>query len=243
MEHSPPQVRRSFARNPVLIFLGVCFAIGCLWRFTPLHDRIGFETLVQWGNRIEGRPWTLYGVIAVYVLGGLFFFLHAALLWATVFTFDTFHAFVYAELGSLASAMVVYSLGRILRQDVIVRMAGSYLDEVSRALARKGTLSLFLLHIFPVCPFSVLNLLAGATHIQLKDFVAGTVLGMTPGILVVCIFGNQLVQIMHRPNFLDAALLAAFVLAGVWAVSRGWNPNRSALEAYRPARAVRGGQQ
>jgi phospholipase D1/2 len=120
-------------------------------------------------------------------------------------------------LGSLSSALVIYGLGRVLRRDVITRMTGSYMEDVSRALAHKGILSLFVLHVFPICPFSMLNLLAGATHIRLKDYVAGTLLGMTPGIVLVCFFGGRLLEIIKHPQWVDILSFIVFVLIGVWA--------------------------
>src|SRR5260221_13736868 len=89
--------RRRHLRNGVLVLLSVCITLGAVWRFTPLHHRFGLETLVHWGQRLQGHPWTPVGVVGVYVLGGLLFFAHALLLWVTVFTFDTLHAFIYCE--------------------------------------------------------------------------------------------------------------------------------------------------
>jgi phospholipase D1/2 len=200
----------------VLAILALCFVVGCIWRFTPLYHRFGFHTLVHWATLIRGHPWTPFGVILAFVLGGLVFFVHALLLWVTVFTFDPLHAFIYCELGSMASALVVYGLGRVLRQDVVRRLAGSYMESISHALARRAILTLILLHVFPVCPYSVLNLLAGATHISFRDYVVGTFFGITPGLIVICIFGNRLMDIIHRPHPINIVLLALFVLVGIF---------------------------
>jgi len=187
---------------------------GALWRFTPLHERLNLQTLIRWGALVRGRPWTPLGVVIIFTVGGLFFFVHAILLWTTVFTFDPLDAFLYCELGSLSSALVLYALGRILKRDVIKRIAGSYMGKLSQALGRQGIVSVFLLHLFPICPFSILNLLSGATHIRFKDFVIGTLLGMTPGLFVVVFFGNRLLKIIEHPHALDILFLAAFAAAG-----------------------------
>jgi phospholipase D1/2 len=207
--------QRPHLRNGVIVLLLVGFTLGCFWRFTSWHERFGFHTLLGWGKILQGHPWTPLGVILVFILGGLLFFVHVVLLWVTVFTFDPFHAFLYCELGSLASALVVYGLGRVLRQDVVARIAGSYTGEVSHALARRGILSLILLHIFPICPFSVLNLLSGATHIRFKDFVVGTICGVTPGLLLICFLGSRLVNIVQRPQWFDVILFTGYVTVGL----------------------------
>jgi len=213
--NNPPAPRRPFLKTTVLVLLAVGFTLGTLWRFTSWHQRIDFRALVRWGRVLQGHRWTPLVVILIFMLGGLVLFAHVVILWATVFTFDTWHAFVYCELGSMASALTVYGLGRVLRPGVVARMAGSYMEEVSRALAHKGILTLVILHVFPICPFSMLNLLAGATHVRFKDFVAGTILGCTPGILFLCFFGNRVVEAVHHPHWFNVLLLVVFIVAGL----------------------------
>jgi phospholipase D1/2 len=224
-EIAPEQNR--YKKNIVLSVLFLGFLLGCAWRFTGLHERFGFATLIGWGQSLQGHPWTLFAVILVYIFAGLIFFAHALLLWVTIFSFDLHHAMLYSSLGSMASAMTLYGLGRVLRKDVVARLAGSYVGEVSRALGRKGILSLFLLHIFPVCPFSVLNLLAGATHIKLRDFLLGTLLGMLPGLMLLWFFGEQFIEIIRKPHLKSGMVLLGFIGVGVFVLShakRRWLP-------------------
>jgi uncharacterized membrane protein YdjX (TVP38/TMEM64 family) len=200
---TPPAIVRpsAYKRNVVISLLLSGFIVGCLWRFTFWHQRINFATLVDWGQALQGNPWTPYLVIGAFILGGLLFFFHALLLWVVVFTFDTQHAAFYCVMGSLSSATTLYWLGRVLRKDVVARIAGSHAEQISKSLARKGIVTLFLLHIFPVLPFSALNLLAGATHITFVDFLAGTLLGMVPGITILLIFGNSFLQMLKQPTW------------------------------------------
>jgi phospholipase D1/2 len=217
----PPIVRKTaYKRNAVISLLISGFVVGCLWRFTSWHEKINFATLVGWGQSLQGHPWTPYVVVGVFILGGLLFFFHALLLWVVVFTFDTQHAALYCVLGSLLSASTLYWLGRVLRKDVVARIAGSHAEQISKALARKGIITLILLHIFPVLPFSALNLLAGATHITFFDFVAGTLLGMVPGITILLIFGNSFLQMLKQPTWTSFAGLAVFVAVGAYTLSR-----------------------
>jgi phospholipase D1/2 len=195
------------------------FALGCLWRFTGLHQRYGLQTLVVWAQQIQGHPWTPVGVIAAYLIGGFLFFFHAVLLWTTVFAFTPVQALLYCEAGSFASALAVYATGRVLRRDVVQKIAGSYAGEVSAGLGRKGVLSLVLLHFFPICPFSMLNLLAGATQINLRDFVLGTLIGITPGIVLICFFGHYLVDLLKHPHLGGLLSVVGFIVVGGFILS------------------------
>ena len=38
--------------------------------------------------------------------------------------------------------------------------------------------------LVPVAPFTIVNLLAGAGHVRFRDFMIGTAVGMTPGIIL-----------------------------------------------------------
>jgi uncharacterized membrane protein YdjX (TVP38/TMEM64 family) len=158
--------------------------------------------------------------MTIFMAAGLLMFAHAAVLWATALTFDPLHAILYCEMGSLASGVFVYGLARVLREGVVRRIAGSYMERVSRALGRRGVLTLVVLHTFPICPFSILNLIAGATHIRFRDFVLGTILGATPGILFVCLFGHHVVHTLHHPSALNIGLLVLFVGVGILVLRR-----------------------
>ena len=80
----------------------------------------------------------------------------------------------------MASALAAYGLGSLLGRQKLNRLAGSSLNRLSRRLARQGVLVVAMMRIVPVAPFTVVNLAAGASHIGLRDFLIGTVFGMTP---------------------------------------------------------------
>ena len=207
-EDRPPRDSSNF-----LIFaLAALAVLACVWRFTPLHEKLSLAVLTRWGNVIRGHPWTPVAVPLVFVVAAVVGFSHAALVWATVFTFSVGQAFLYSEVGTLAGALTLYALGRVLRQDLVRRIAGSRLDQISRAAGRNGILTMIVLHIFPIAPNTVLNLAAGASHIGLTDFIVGTVLGATPGILVVCLFGHRLIETMHHPAPRNFFLLGLYLL-------------------------------
>ncbi len=176
----------------IIALFAVTTTLSFLWRFTSLRGTLTLTTLIAHGRALQTHAWAPLAMMGIFMAGGLVLFFHAVLLWTTVFIFDPWHAFLYTELGTMASALTVYGLGRIVRPDVVERIAGSYLDRVSKALAKKGKLTLMVLHWFPICPFSILNFISGATHISLDDFVIGTLVGCTPGLLILVFFGHEI---------------------------------------------------
>lgn len=66
------------------------------------------------------------------------------------------------------------------------------------------------LRIFPVAPFNVINLVAGASHASFRDFVAGTAIGLAPGVLVLTSAAGVAVDFASQRG--SWALLAGGVL-------------------------------
>src|SRR5271154_312288 len=96
-ESENPHKRQERAANLFIWALAVVAALACIWRFTPLHHKITIETLAHWGDSIRGRPWTPLAVPLVFVLAAVVGFSHAALVWASVFIFPAWQAFLYSE--------------------------------------------------------------------------------------------------------------------------------------------------
>ena len=61
------------------------------------------------------------------------------------------------------------------------RFAGRRVNAVSRRLSQHGLWAMTLLRLLPIAPFSVVNLVAGASEMRLRDFLLGSLLGMLPG--------------------------------------------------------------
>jgi uncharacterized membrane protein YdjX (TVP38/TMEM64 family) len=69
----------------------------------------------------------------------------------------------------------------------------------------------------------VVNLVAGASHIRLRDFFLGTLLGMAPGVLAITLFEKSLERVVEEPhggNFLLLAGALAAVAAIIWLMRR-----------------------
>jgi phospholipase D1/2 len=194
--------------------VAVGFIAGLIWRLSPAYNPAGLHRADQWLRSLQGHPWTLPAIALTYMAGGLVLFMHAVLLWATVLTFDPWHSVLYCEVGSIASGVFIYGIGRILRPEVVRRLAGSYLEKVSEALGRRGVLTIIVLHWFPICPYNVLNLLAGSTHIRFRHFLIGTLVGITPGILFISFFGDRVRAALFHPQWQTILAAVGFLIVG-----------------------------
>jgi uncharacterized membrane protein YdjX (TVP38/TMEM64 family) len=79
---------------------------------------------------------------------------------------------------------------------------------------RQGVLAVAGIRLVPVAPFTVVNLVAGASGIGMKEYAVGTALGLAPGLVAMAVFGPQIARIFAQPNLTDIAFLV--VAFAVW---------------------------
>jgi uncharacterized membrane protein YdjX (TVP38/TMEM64 family) len=199
-------------------------ALVALWQHTPLAGLVTLDRLIDEVERLRASPFMPLYVLAAFVFGGFFMIPVMLMIAAAGVAFGPFVGFLYAAIGAFASAAVSFGLGRTVGRDLVRRLAGRRLNEISKRLARSGIVTVTVLRLLPIAPFTVVNLVAGAMHLRFRDFAAGTALGMTPGIVLMTLLGVSAERLLHAP---DAASLLWFfavvlVLAGLGYALQRW---------------------
>jgi len=176
------------ARTPWLrtaIALGALATLVAGWRLSPVSEALSAEALAGALAPVRDAAWAAPAVLGAYVLAGLAMVPVTLLIVATSLVFGPVTTVVYALSGILASAAVTFALGRILGRDLVRRLAGRRLNRLSRRVARRGVWAVCALRLLPVAPFSAVNMVAGVSHLGFRDFMAGTLLGVLPGVVAI----------------------------------------------------------
>jgi uncharacterized membrane protein YdjX (TVP38/TMEM64 family) len=229
IEDFVPADEKESGGRPLLrgaIYLAVLIILAGIWKWSPVKEWVGFQTLVNWAEAFQGNPVSFPIVIGAYIVGGLIMFPILLLLFVTTFAFQPLAGIIYSLAGCFSSAIVGYAVGKVIGQNVVRRLAGRRLNQVSRHLAHHGMEAIVVLRIVPILPFTVVNLVAGASRLSFKDYMIGTVIGMTPGIFVITFFQTSLSRAMSRSeplHFLILILVAAAILVGSYFLTRWIN--------------------
>jgi uncharacterized membrane protein YdjX (TVP38/TMEM64 family) len=190
-------------------------SLALAWHYTPLAQWAELESVRASLASFAESPWTPVLVIATFVAAGFVAFPVTVLIAATAAAFGPWPGLPYATAGVLVSAVMTYAVGARLGQDALRNVLGPRLNRIRRKIARQGVLAVATIRLVPLAPFTVVNLVAGASAIRPTDFVAGTALGMAPGLIVLSILGHQVFRILTHPNPADLALLVAAVAAWI----------------------------
>lgn len=185
----------------------VAVAAG-VWRWTPLNHYLNIEMLAAMSERAADTPFSPLLIIGAYVVAGLVSVPITLLIAATGIAFGAFEGSIYALSGSLASAAVTYGLGRWLGRETVRRLAGPRINGLSERIAQRGIIAVVVMRLLPVAPFTIVNVIAGASQISIRDYLIGTLVGMGPGIIITVAFANQLVNVVRHPTPKAFAILA-----------------------------------
>jgi phospholipase D1/2 len=235
-----PEPRSRVRQRMVVIALFVVALAGLAlaWRYTPLAGVIDFDTMSSYAEQIAQSPFAPLAVMLAYVIGGLLVVPVTLLIGVTAAVFGPLLGGAYALAGALLSACATYAIGRRLGHDSLRRFAGRRLNRLSQRLGHRGLLAMVIVRLLPIAPYSMVNVVAGASHIGWRDFLLGTAIGMAPGIVGIALFVDRAVVAIRHPGPMTFAALIAIValLAMVgWMLRRQLDGPQSPGSATSPA--------
>lgn len=202
--------KRSQFWGLVIVFL-VLAGLFSLWSFSPLarlKDPEVLRSLLDRGQDQAALPLLL---IIAYLLGGVLLFPTTVLNVAGVLLLGPWQGFQYACLGNLASAAFNYSLVRFLGSKIVGDISGQRMINWSKRLSRNELLSMILIRNLPLS-FGLVSMWAAVSKFSLWNYFLGTLLGMLPGLILVCFLAQGIRQMIYTP---DLKLLLMILAAGL----------------------------
>jgi len=203
-----------------LVILLLLFALPAIWSWTPLNHWINLATIIGWQESVRNQPAAFYLVVGAYLLGSLVLFPVTILNVATVLTFGPILGNIYALAGWLASAAMGYGIGRSMGRKMVQKLTRGWLDRLIRPAGRHGFLTVLTLRIFPVAPFTLVNVFVGAWGIRFWDFFTASIVGRIPGIILLTLAGVQIENFLRQPHVIGVVLLGLTLILVPLALSR-----------------------
>lgn len=184
------------------------FGLGMAWSYTSLSD---FTDAAHISTLLSAYSQSIWGplfAIAAFVIGGLVVFPVLVLIAATAAALGPWLGFVTAMAGVLLSAFVLFVIGRSLGRERLQKLLGRRAGRIQERVVGQGILAVVVIRMIPVAPFSLVNVVAGASTLPLRDFLVGTLLGMMPGILAMAVLGAQIADLARNASWSNILLLA-----------------------------------
>ena len=203
--------------------VGLVFLFGA-----PLLGLDGAAEVERWlGAGLHG-PWALAAAVGGFAALAFVGVPQFALIAAAVVAFGPWAGFAYSWIGTLVSAQIGFGIGRVYGVSVLRHLApatgSGRLEAFVAMIGRNGFLASLIVRLVPSAPFIVVNMAAGVTPMRVRDFVAGTAIGIVPKIALTAFSGAAVIQAMHGGGAgqwpILLAVLALWLVAGL--LARSW---------------------
>jgi phospholipase D1/2 len=197
--------------------LFILFGLAVMWNRTPLADVVNIQSMAQWGASLGESPFSLLVVIGAYMAGGVVMFPITLLIVTTALVFQPVPAIIYAVIGSLSNALITYGIGLIMGKQTIGKIAGRKINRLRKRLRKNGILAIAVIRNIPFAPYTIVNIVSGALRVNLKDYLIGTALGMSPGIFAITFFTETMIKAIKNPQWGNIAISSA-TAAGIFLI-------------------------
>ncbi|MDR5901921.1 TVP38/TMEM64 family protein [Halomonas icarae] len=177
------------------LLLSLLVALGLLWQWLAMQDLLTVDAilaLAQGSLAWRDAPWAVLAVMAIYAGASLVMFPLSLLVGVTGLLFGPWWGFGYALAGTMTASLLTWWVGRRIGREALLRHGGRRLRGVSRYLSGRGIRTMALVNLLPLAPFTLTNMMAGAFHLRLRDYMLGSLLGIAPGLAGVTLLGSQL---------------------------------------------------
>jgi uncharacterized membrane protein YdjX (TVP38/TMEM64 family) len=179
----------------------------------------GESAVADWLREAANGPWGLPVAVGVFVVLAFLGVPQIVLIAATVVAYGPWLGSLYSWIGTLASSIIGFWLGRAFGGRLLRDVGGEGLNRFMRLIGENGFLASLIVRQVPMAPFIVVNMAAGVTPMRHRDFAAGTALGIIPKIALTAFAGNSALEAFKGGGLKHYAVLAA--VAALW-IGMGW---------------------
>lgn len=205
-------------RRLVILLVAALFGLAVLWRWLAMEDLLSAQALKEQLDALSawrGHPLVIPAVMALYGALLLTMFPLSILVVLTGLLFGSGWGFLYATLGTLTSSAVTYWVGSWMGQSTLQHYAGQRVNRLSRYIGDRGIRTMIVINLLPIAPFTLTNLMAGASHMKFPGYMIGSTIGIVPGLAVVTVLGSQIGALLSATDKSDVALAVGIVAACV----------------------------
>lgn len=214
-----------------LVSLLVAVALWAGWAAQNLDGDIDlFSILAALRERTDHPLAPLLAVPAI-VAGSLVVAPITVMIGLCALLFSPWVASATALTGTLAATAVNHQIGKRLGNVVEEKAPKALSSRMQDFAASADAWSLAGLRLIPIAPFTVVNLLAGAARVALAPFLLGTLIGMGPGIVFICLSVDRARAALSGEPVFDPLIIGAIIALGIALIGfRVWRQRRGNSE-------------
>lgn len=191
-----------------------------VWRATDLGHWLGLSGLQELLVIARTTPVVVACALLAFVLAALLYVPLELLILACAIVFGPFHGGALSLTGTLCAALVAYGVGRTLGTRRASAWIGPRGFRLWRELRKRPFTAVAMSRLIPVAAATTVHVVCGAARVPLRAYLLGTLTGLLPGTLALCLLGGQLRGAILHPSWWRSAALVFTALALAFVVLR-----------------------
>lgn len=220
--------RASLTGRLVLLAVGSALLIVVAWTVYVSGQDLSFRNLLGAARHVADHPLAPFIVPLVMVAGSLVLAPVTGMIALCALLFDPWVASASALAGTLLATAANHWLGGHFHGALMRRVPDAITDRISSLASSSDVWTLAGLRLIPIAPFTFVNLVVGASGVALRPFLAGTLISMAPGIVLICLSVDRARAALAGESVFDPWIVAGIAGAGVATIAlRVWWKSRN----------------
>jgi phospholipase D1/2 len=203
------QKNQPFSGFKITVALLFLAALGTTWFYLPEQYMPEPETISEWQNSIQEKWYSPLLLLGVYSVGGLLMIPVTSLILSTAILYSPFMAFVINMIGMGLNTAAVYWTGRLFQ------INHPKIRRLRHRFRHHNIWTIAVIRMIPIAHFSIVSLALGSARIRFREVMAGTMLGMLPGTLIIVLVTDQVQAAWTHPDPVNIMAIIILLLAAV----------------------------
>ena len=201
------QIQAYFFVFVILLFLGLALS----WKWGALQNYLDIDLVVTTLKDLASKINPIFTIVG-FSLAAAMVVPMTFLSLVSIISFGPLLGISYILIGGCFGSAISFGIGRLLGSQVVRKIAGKRINEVSQMLARKGIIASLAMRFVPIVPFAISNMIAGISHIRLRDFLIGSTIGLLPSSILIAIFVDNFLILFSKKEDSNMIPLAIVVM-------------------------------
>lgn len=209
-------------RRASWLLLGVTVIGATIWLFRNGASLTTGELLERL-QLYAAHPLAPIAATAIFTLAAILAMPLSWLIALSALTLEPVVATTVSLLGTMGSTVVTHQVGSRFAEPLSARLPDATLKRIKKLAAGADTVAMLGLRMVPVAPFAIVNAAVGVAGVPLKPLLYGTILAVTPGIVLLSFSIDRARAALRGEALFDPWVAVLIVLGGVGLIAlRYW---------------------
>ena len=195
--------------------VGLVIAFWVYWGIQGGGEKFEPMQLLKTLRNVADHPLAPLAVLPAFIAGSLLIAPVIGMIALCALLFDPWTASASALAGTLAATIVNHWLGSRFHSTLMRKVPDSITEKISSIASSSDVWTLAGLRLVPIAPFTFVNLVVGASGIGLRQFVLGTLIAMTPGIVLISLSVDRARAALAGEPIFEPWIVAGIAGAGI----------------------------